>query len=251
MNLNEIATRAPKNLDKDAIKEETLEICERIGALQNLLYAEGKRSVLVILQGMDASGKDGTTRGLFRNCSPAGVRVFAFKKPSEEEFAHDFLWRIHKQAPEKGQIGVFNRSQYEDILIQWVHGWIDDKKRTARMKAINSFENLLSNDANTLVVKLYLHISEERQEEKLMERVEDAAKHWKHNDADWEERKLWSKYREAYQYALDESEIEWYVVPCDQEWYRDYIAAKTLLKALESLNLKFPALESELFKPNK
>lgn len=246
--LEDVSTRAPKSLDKDATKQKTKELIDRIGELQNMLFAEHKHSLLVVLQGMDGSGKDSTTRDLFRKCSPAGVQVTAFKKPTEEEFAHDFLWRIHKVAPEKGMIKVFNRSHYEDILIQWVHGWIDDKKRDLRMNSINAFEELLQYDAKTTIIKFYMHISPEEQLKQLTERVEDPKKYWKHNDGDWEERKLWDKYRDAYEYAINKSAVEWTILPCDQEWYRDYIAAKTVCETLENMKLTLPPLVSELFK---
>jgi PPK2 family polyphosphate:nucleotide phosphotransferase len=248
LKLSEIPTRSPKHFEKEEIKKWTIDILEKIGDLQNTLYAERKHSVLLVLQGMDGSGKDGTTRALFSSCSPVGVQVHAFKKPTEEEFAHDFLWRVHKHTPEKGMIQVFNRSHYEDILIQYVHGWIDDEKRENRMKAINVFEENLQNDANTTVIKFYLHISPEEQLQKLTERTENPKKFWKHNDGDWEERKLWDKYIKAYEYAMTESTIPWHIIPCDQEWYRDYVAAKFLLEILEGLKLKLPPLVSEMFK---
>lgn len=248
INLADISTRAPKSFEKEATREKTKELVERIGELQNMLYAEHKQSLLIVLQGMDGSGKDSTTRTLFRKCSPAGVQVTAFKKPTEEEFAHDFLWRVHKVVPEKGYVKVFNRSHYEDILIQWVHGWIDDKKRERRMASINAFEELLQYDAKTTIVKFYMHISPEEQLKQLTERVEDTKKYWKHNDGDWEERKLWDKYREAYEYVLNESKIEWTILPCDQEWYRDYVAAKTVCEVLENMKMSLPPLVSELFK---
>lgn len=248
INLAEISTRAPKSMEKDNIKEETKDLLDRIGDLQNMLYAERKHSLLIVLQGMDSSGKDSTTRTLFSKCSPAGVQVSAFKKPTEEEFAHDFLWRVHKVMPEKGMVKVFNRSHYEDILIQWVHGWIDDKKRDRRMASINMFEELLQEDANTTVVKFYMHISEDEQLKQLTERIEDPKKYWKHSDGDWKERELWDKYREAYEYAINKSSIPWTVLPCDQNWYRDYIAAKTVCEALENMKMTLPPLVTELFK---
>lgn len=248
MKLSEISTKAPKHFGKDEIKNWTKDIVEKIGELQNLLYAEKKHSLLIILQGMDGSGKDSTTRALFQNCSPSGVSVTAFKKPTEEEFAHDFLWRVHKEVPEKGMIKVFNRSQYEDILIQYVRNWIDDDKRDFRMKSINAFEELLQNDGNTTIIKFYMHISQEEQLKQLTERVEEPKKNWKHSDQDWEERKLWDKYRDAYEYCLNKSTIPWTILPCDQEWYRNYIAAKTVCEKLESLKMKLPPLNSELFK---
>ena len=248
INLAEISTRAPKSKEKDDIKEETKDLLNRIGDLQNMLYAERKHSLLVVLQGMDSSGKDSTTRTLFKKCSPAGVQVSAFKKPTEEEFGHDFLWRVHKVAPEKGMVKVFNRSHYEDILIQWVHGWIDDAKRDRRMASINAFEELLQEDANTTVIKFYMHISSDEQLKQLTERVEDPKKYWKHNDGDWKEREYWDKYREAYEYAINKSSIPWTVLPCDQDWYRDYVAAKTVCEALENMKMTLPPLVSELFK---
>jgi PPK2 family polyphosphate:nucleotide phosphotransferase len=246
--LSEIPTRAPKHFEKDEIKGWTKDIVEKIGDLQNMLYANRKTNILLMLQGIDGSGKDGTTRGLFSDCSPAGVRVFSFKRPSEEEMAHDFLWRAHRNTPEKGMIQVFNRSHYEDILIHYVHDWIDDDKRDRRMKSINAFEETLRDDNDTIILKFYLHISEEEQKVRLTERIENPKKFWKHNDGDWEERKLWDKYRDAYEYAINESTIPWHIIPCDQEWYRDYVAAKILLETLEGLKLKFPPLVSELFK---
>ncbi len=245
--LDSIPTIAPKNLDKNSVKEETKQMVEAIGELQNRLFAEKKQSLLVILQGMDGTGKDSTTNDLFKDCSHAGVNVAYFKKPSDEEAAHDFIWRAHRQTPERGIIQVFNRSYYEDILIHWVHGWIDDARRDARIKHINAFENLLIEEANTTIVKFYMHISFEEQEKQLTERVEEAHKFWKHNDGDWEERKLWDKYRSAYEFALNKSELAWTILPCDQEWYRDYVAAKTILDTLKHMNPQFPALKSSLF----
>jgi PPK2 family polyphosphate:nucleotide phosphotransferase len=247
--LADIPTRAPKHLEKDQVKEELKDMADKIGELQNRLYANKKHSLLVVLQGMDGTGKDSTTRALFDKCSPSGVQATAYKKPTEEEFAHDFLWRIHKQVPEKGMVKIFNRSHYEDILIQYVHGWIDDKKRDLRMKSINTFEETLQYDANTVIVKFYMHMSPDEQHKQLMERVEDPEKYWKHNDGDWEERKLWDKYRDAYDYVLNNSSIPWTILPCDQEWYRNYVAAKTVIAALEKLDMGYPPLNSTLFKP--
>jgi PPK2 family polyphosphate:nucleotide phosphotransferase len=248
MKLKSISTCAPENMDKKATKELTKELVDKIGELQNLLYATRKHSVLIVLQGMDASGKDGTTRGLFQESSTAGVSAIAYKKPTEEEFAHDFLWRIHKQVPEKGFIKVFIRSHYEDILIQYVRGWIDAKKRDRRMANINAFEELLEDDGNTLVLKFFLHISPEQQVEKLQERIDDPRKHWKHNDGDWDERQHWDDYQAAYEYVLDNSSIKWHIIPADHEWYRDYLVAKIVCEALEDLNMQYPPLQSEKFK---
>jgi polyphosphate kinase 2 (PPK2 family) len=158
LNLNRIDTRPPEGMDEKKMKKKTKKLAKDIAFLQEQFYANSDRSMLVVLQGMDSSGKDGTTREIFRYASPNGVKVTSYKKPTEEEFGHDFLWRIHKNTPKKGHIAVFNRSHYEDILIQYVHGWIDDQKRDERMAAINAFERLLANDANTIIVKLYLHL---------------------------------------------------------------------------------------------
>lgn len=246
--LSDISTKAPKHFEKDEVKNWTKDLTEKIEDLQNILYAEKKHAVLIVLQGMDGTGKDSTTRSLFRYCSPIGVQVSSFKKPTEEESAHDFLWRVHKVTPEKGMIRVFNRSHYEDVLIQYVHGWIDDDKRARRMKSINCFEETLKYDSNTTILKFYMHMSPEEQFKQLTERIEEPKKYWKHNDGDWEERKLWDKYMEAYEYTINNSAIPWTILPCDNEWYRDYLAAKTICETLEGLKMKLPDLTTTLFK---
>ncbi len=243
--LSDISTEAPADMTKASTIKMRIKLSKRLAELQHLLYAEEKRCVLVVLQGMDASGKDGTTKKVFRFCSPSGVWAHAFKKPSDEEFAHDFLWRVHKVAPQKGKIQVFNRSHYEDILIQRVHKWIDDDKVAQRMKAINHFEELLQFDNQTTVVKFYMHISKERQLEKLQERIDQPSKNWKHNPGDWEERKHWEAYMEAYEYALNESKIPWYIVPSDRRWYRDYFVTKTLVDIMEGFKMTLPVLSQE------
>lgn len=245
MNLNKIPTTPPTNLDRDKIEKKTKKLVDRLGELQNVLFAQQKYSVLIIFQGMDASGKDGAVRTVFEECHPQGLQVVSFKKPTEEEFGHDFLWRIHKHCPRKGMINIWNRSHYEDVLIQRVHGWIDEKKVDQRFEAINAFEKLLQFDANTIIFKFYLHISYEQQEIELKQRLEEHDKHWKHNDNDWREREHWDDYRAAYQDALDRSEVPWYVVPVDKRWYRNYVVAKTLVEELEKLDLEYPPLERE------
>ncbi len=238
--LANFSTEAPKGLKKDDVQEETAKLVKRLGELQYTLYAEAKHSVLVILQGMDGSGKDGAAKNVFTDCTVSALRLEAFKKPSEEEFAHDFLWRVHKVAPKKGMFTIFNRSHYEDILIQRVHGWIDEARVEKRMQAINAFEELLAFDANTLIFKFYMHISKEEQEVQLQQRLDDPTKFWKHNAGDWEERKLWDKYMAAYEYAINESSIPWYICPVDNRWYRDYFIAKTVVEALEKLDMQLP-----------
>ena len=245
MKLTEIPTTAPKGLTKKAIKKETDKIARAIADRQHLLYAEDKKSLLVVLQGMDASGKDGTTRRAFSWCSPTGVWAYAFKKPTEEEFDHDFLWRVHKVVPRKGMIQVFNRSHYEDVLIQRVHKWIDEDQVNARFNAINAFEELLTVDNQTKVLKFYLHISPERQLEKLQERIDVPTKRWKHNPNDWEERKMWEEYMRCYEDVINRSTIPWIIAPVDQRWYRNYFIASKVLETLKSMNLEYPKLETD------
>lgn len=174
--LNKIDTRAPKDFDKKDIKEKTMAILEELDELQNLLYAENKHSILVVIQGIDGSGKDGVIRNVLGNMNPQGVTVKSFKAPTAEEAAHDFLWRIHQHAPQKGMIRVFNRSHYEDILVTRVHKWCNDDMAKKRMKAINDFEELLQEHNSTHILKFYLHVSQEEQHERLSERLKDPAK---------------------------------------------------------------------------
>jgi PPK2 family polyphosphate:nucleotide phosphotransferase len=243
--LSDFPTRAPSHLKKSDTKEKTDVLVRRIGDLQHMLYAEEKHSILVVFQGMDASGKDGATRKVFRYCSPTGVSAYAFRKPSDFEFAHDFLWRVHHQAPPKGQIRIFNRSHYEDILIQRVHKWIDEKRVAQRMEAINEFERLVQFDNDTTVVKFYMHLSRKRQHKKLVERIENPRKNWKHNKDDWKEALLWDDYMRCYEDVINWSEVPWHIIPVDQRWYRDYIVARIMVKVLENLEMKLPVLKPE------
>ncbi|MEO6760153.1 MAG: PPK2 family polyphosphate kinase [Saprospiraceae bacterium] len=236
----QFSTEAPKGVKKDDLKDETDRLVKRLGELQYLMNAESKHSVLVILQGMDGSGKDGAAKNVFAECTISALRLEAFKKPTEEEFAHDFLWRVHKVTPKKGMLTIFNRSHYEDILIQRVHGWIDEARVEKRMQAINAFEELLAFDANTLIFKFYLHISKDEQEKQLQQRLDEPEKFWKHNPGDWEERKLWDKYLAAYEYAINQSTIPWHICPVDNRWYRDYFIAKTMVEEMEKLKMEFP-----------
>ncbi|MFT4758731.1 MAG: PPK2 family polyphosphate:nucleotide phosphotransferase [Paraglaciecola sp.] len=241
--LNKISTKPPKNADKKALKEATKSYAKRLGELQAVLRAEGKHSVLVIFQGMDASGKDGAVKNVFKYCLHDGVSVHSFKKPTNEEFAHDFIWRVHKQCPAKGQVQIFNRSHYEDILVQRVHGWIPESRVEKRMAAINAFEDLLQFDNNTVVLKFFLHLSKDQQKLELEERLHEPDKFWKHNDGDWEERKYWDKYQQCYEYVLNESAIPWTIVPVDDRWYRDYVVSKAIVEALEELDMEYPIME--------
>ena len=246
IDLAKIPTTAPDGLDKREARKVSKKRAERIAELHQQLVAEGKHSVLIVLQGMDASGKDGAMRNVFGECAPFGLRAVGWKKPSDLEFAHDFLWRIHKEVPAKGEMVIFNRSHYEDVLIQRVHGWIDEETVDRRFAAINAFEQLLAHDNNTLILKFYLHLSKDQQEEELMERINEPEKYYKHNDGDWAERKHWDKYRDAYHEVLNRSEIPWHVVPVDQRWYRDYVMTEIIVDALENLRMEWPGLETEM-----
>lgn len=242
--LSEISTRAPKDLDKEKTKKKTQEILDELDDLQNLLYAEGKHSLLVVIQGMDASGKDGVIRNVFGKLNPQGVTVKSFKAPTSEELSHDFLWRVHQHAPAKGMIQLFNRSHYEDILITRVHKWCDDKTAKKRMKAINDFEQLLQEHNDTHIFKFYLHISPEEQQERLQERIKDPAKQWKYNENDFAEAKLWDIYMQMYEDCFENcNEAQWTIVPSDQNWYKEYIIASAVYDMLKLLNMKFPGLK--------
>ena len=244
--LKEIDTRAPKHLDKQETRQKLAEILQELDDLQNLLFAEAKHSVLIVIQGMDASGKDGVVRNVFGKLNPQGVHVRSFKTPTAEELAHDFLWRIHLQAPKKGYIQLFNRSHYEDIVITRVHKWIDEKTAHKRMKAINDFEWLLEKHNDTHILKFYLHISLEEQKERLEERIKDPAKQWKYNAGDFREREFWDTYMEMYEDCFEHcNDIPWTIVPSDQNWYKEYLIAATVRDTLRELKMRYPALKDE------
>ncbi len=242
--LSEIDTRAPHGVDKGAAKEEFNEILDELDGLQNLLYAEGKHSILVIVQGMDASGKDGLTRDVFTSMNPQGVNVTSYKEPTHEELSHDFLWRIHHHVPAKGMVQIFNRSHYEDILITRVHKLVDDDTAKKKMHAINDFERLLTEHNNTHILKFYLHISHKEQLERLDERMKKPQKMWKYSPEDFKESKLWDEYMGYYEDAFAHcNEVPWHIIPADQNWYKSYLVAKTLHKTLKGLNMKYPGMK--------
>ena len=244
INLADLSTRAPKELDKKEIKEKTQAMLKELDDLQNLMYAEGKHSVLVVIQGMDGSGKDGVIRNVFGNLNPQGVTVQSFKVPTAEEMAHDFLWRVHEHAPAKGMIQIFNRSHYEDILVTRVHKWCDDATAKKRMKAINEFEELLQGHNRTHILKFYLHISAEEQQDRLKERMKDPAKMWKYNEKDFEEARLWNEYMQVYEEAFENCDhIPWTIVPSDQNWYKEYLITKQIYDLLRSLDMQYPGLK--------
>jgi PPK2 family polyphosphate:nucleotide phosphotransferase len=242
--LDKIDTRAPSKLDKQKTEKTITRILEELNELQNLLYAENKHAVLIVIQGMDASGKDGLIRNVFGHLNPQGVMVRSFKMPTAEELAHDFLWRIHMHTPAKGIIQVFNRSHYEDVLVTRVHKMIDDDTARERMKAINDFEQLLVKHSHTRILKFYLHVSPEEQHERLEARISDKTKQWKYNEKDFAEAKLWKEYINAYEYCFDNcNKVPWIIVPADQNWYKEYIVANVLCKTLRRLKMRYPGLK--------
>ncbi|MEP6747457.1 MAG: PPK2 family polyphosphate kinase [Bacteroidota bacterium] len=242
--LSDIDTRAPKDLDKQVIKEKNSKILDDLDELQNLLYAESKHSLLIVIQGMDASGKDGVVRNVLGRLNAQGVLVKSFKAPTAEELSHDFLWRVHSHAPAKGMIQLFNRSHYEDILITRVHKMIDDDTAKKRMKSINDFEKLLTEQNDTIILKFYLHISPEEQQERLQERIKDPTKQWKYNENDFAEARLWKNYMEMYEDCFENcNDIPWTIVPADQNWYKEHIIAKKLRDTLEDFHMQFPGMK--------
>lgn len=227
-------------------KEETLErlelLRERRQELQERLYAESKRSLLIVLQATDTGGKDGAMENLLMGLNPAGIQVSSFKVPSSLELAHDFLWRIHAQAPPRGYIGVWNRSHYEDVLVTRVHGLIDKKTWEARYEHINAFEKLLT-DSGTVILKFFLHISKEEQKERLQARLDDPAKHWKFSPGDLKERAFWDDYQSAFEDAISACSTEaapWHIVPADSKWSRNIALAEAVTAAMEQMNPQFP-----------
>ncbi len=244
LSLKDIDTKAPDTLDKEQIKAETLTIINELDELQNLLYAQSKFSILIVIQGMDASGKDGVIRDVFGQMNPQGVSVKSFKVPTEEELSHDFLWRIHKAAPSKGMIQIFNRSHYEDILVTRVHRMINDEQAKLRMKAINDFEELLQVHNNTRILKFYLHVSAKEQQERLKERIHDPRKQWKYNEKDFSEAGFLDKYWEVYEDCFEHcNNVPWSIIPSDQNWYKEYLIAKEFHTLLKSLEMQYPGIK--------
>ncbi len=237
--LSEIPTKAPKQMNKEEIKKATAQMYVQIEELHKTMRAENKHSVLLVFQGLDAAGKDGSIDKLYNGLYPMATEVHAFKAPSEDEASRDFLWRLHKLAPPTGHVGIFNRSHYEDILVPTVHGLFDKEVVDKRYKHINNFEDLLR-DSGTLVIKFYLHISKEEQHKRFNERKTSVEKKWKYNSDDLRESKLWDKYMEVYEEIFDRSRIKWNIIPSDNKWCRDHLIATIILEELRKLNMKYP-----------
>jgi PPK2 family polyphosphate:nucleotide phosphotransferase len=234
ISLDDIPPRQDGGFTKKSSKVRLAELSERLHDLQESLYAAHHHSVLMLLQGTDTSGKGGTIEHVMGGMNPAGVRVAGFKKPTEEDLAHDFLWRIHPHAPAKGMVSIFDRSQYEDVLIVRVHSLVPEEVWQTRYEHINAFERLLT-DSGTLVLKFFLHISYEEQAERLKAREEEEDKRWKLNPGDYKERKKWDDYRRAYEEMLTRCATEnapWYIVPADRKWFRNLAVAETLVEVL-------------------
>lgn len=217
-------------------------------ALQELLYAEGKHKILIVLQGIDTAGKDGTIRHVFDGVNPQGVRVASFKAPTPVELAHDYLWRIHQQTPRNGEIVIFNRSHYEDILVVRVHNLAPPAVWGRRYEHINAFEKILA-DEGTTILKFFLHISKDEQKQRLQERLDTPEKHWKFAKADLAERKRWDDYMAAFEAMLSKTSTDyapWYIVPANRKWYRNLIISHTIVNALKGLNMRYPEAEPGL-----
>jgi PPK2 family polyphosphate:nucleotide phosphotransferase len=238
------------NVTKEDGERQTRDNAAAIGELAYRLYAEDRRAVLLVLQGMDTSGKDGTIRSVLTDVSPFGCTVASFKAPSSEELAHDFLWRIHKATPRRGQVGVFNRSHYEDVLVVRVHSLVPESEWRSRYDRINAFERNLT-AAHISMVKCYLHISKDEQKERLEARLNDPTKRWKFNPDDLAERKFWSDYRVAAEEMLTRCNTEcapWHVVPSDRKWHRNLVVSRLLRETLERMDPQYPQPHADVDK---
>jgi len=228
--------------DKDDAAREAVKLNDQLEALQEILYAQGRHKVLVVLQGMDTSGKDGVIRKVFEGVNPQGVRVAAFKVPTPVELAHDYLWRVHTQVPGGGEMVIFNRSHYEDVLVVRVHNLVPPERWRSRYDQINAFEQLLAQEGTT-ILKFYLHINKEEQRQRLLDRLDTPDKRWKFNPGDLKERELWGEYQKAYEDVLEKTSTDWapwILVPANRKWYRDLIISAALVDALGGLKMEYP-----------
>ncbi|USN56409.1 MAG: polyphosphate kinase 2 family protein [Candidatus Peribacteria bacterium] len=249
--LKNISTGPSKkeNDNKEDYKAKTLELLGKMQTYQTQMYAQGRYSMLIVFQGMDASGKDGAVKHVFGPINPMGCQVTGFKVPSKEESAHDFLWRIHEHTPQRGMIEIFNRSHYEDIIVPTLNGDMDKEKRETMYRHINDFEELLT-DNDTVILKFLLHVGKEAQDEKLRERLTDPTKHWKHNDDDWSKKEKYDKMLDIYDdmiEATDTKHAPWIVIPTDKNRYKSYLIAEAVVDAFEKrMKLEWPELDTEM-----
>lgn len=250
VNLKKADTSYGGKLQKEQSKIELDRLHLKMSKLQYKLHAEQKQALLIVLQAMDAGGKDGTIRDVMHGFNPQGCKVTPFRVPSDEEIGHDFLWRIHKVIPAKGEIGIFNRSHYGDILVVRVHNLVPAKQWSKRYEHINGFEKMLS-DEGTRVLKFYLHISKAEQKKRLDKRLDNPLKHWKVDEADFEERKYWNKYMQAHEQMLEKCSkpwAPWYVIPSDKKWYRNWVVAQIITRTLEDMDPKLPKSKIDIEK---
>lgn len=236
--------------DKESAEKATEALALRLGELQQRLFAENKHKVLVIFQAMDTGGKDGVIKKVFREVNPQGVTVASFKVPNATEIQHDYLWRIHQRVPAKGELTIFNRSHYEDVLVVRVHDLVPKEVWKKRYDHIRNFEHMLA-DEGTLILKFFLHISLDEQRQRLIDRIDDPQKNWKFNAGDLDERKLWPEYMHAFEDAITETSTDfapWYIIPANHKWYRDYVVSKIIVEALEKLDMEYPRPAEDLEK---
>ena len=247
--LSEVPSAGRKyHQDRDSAEDEFRALRDELIEYQRCFYADGSKKLLLVLQAMDAGGKDGTIRRIFKGVNPQGVQVTSFKVPTKHELARDFLWRIHKAVPPKGMIGVFNRSHYEDVLVVRVHKIVPESIWRPRYAHINNFEKLLV-ESGTTIVKIYLHISKEEQKERFQSRLDEPDKNWKFSIDDLEKRKLWDDYQAAYEEMLEKTTTPWapwHVIPADQKWYRNLAIARILIDTMKEMNPQYPEPEGDL-----
>jgi PPK2 family polyphosphate:nucleotide phosphotransferase len=248
VDLSSWKTDENEGLDKKLGSKVTKGLNERLEHAQELLWAEDKHKVLLVLQATDTGGKDGTIRHVFDGVNPQGVRVASFKKPTDDELAHDYLWRVHRHVPSSGEMVIFNRSHYEDVLVVRVHGWVSEEKVHQRFHHIREFERLLA-DEGTTIAKFYLHISKDEQKERLQSRLDEPEKNWKFSTGDLEERKLWDDYQNAFADMLGQTSTDyapWYVIPADHKWFRNLLISRIVVETLEGLEMAYPPPEDGL-----
>ncbi|MDO1450601.1 polyphosphate kinase [Rhodocytophaga aerolata] len=241
MKLATIQTKAPSSLDKETIREKTQDLLNDLKELQDVFYALKKNSLLVVLQGLDASGKDGAIKKVFTGVNPMGCTVKPFKVPTADEASHDFLWRVHQHTPAKGMIQIFNRSHYEDVLVPRVEKFVNRTTIKKRYDHINNFEQLLT-DSGTIILKFFLYVSEEEQLKRIQERITNPKKHWKYDPSDLTTTQKRDLYLEAYEEIFEHCgpNLPWTIVPSDQNWYKEYVIAKTIVETLKNLDLHYP-----------
>ena len=248
VDLSDWSTDENEGLNKSIGREVTAKLNDRLEAAQELLWAEDHHKVLLVLQATDTGGKDGTIRHVFDGVNPQGVRVASFKKPTPDELAHDYLWRVHRHTPSTGEMVIFNRSHYEDVLVVRVHGYVPEDQWRRRYQHIREFERLLA-DEGTTIVKFYLHISKDEQKERLQSRLDEPEKNWKFSTGDLAEREHWDAYQEAFTDMLAETSTEhapWYVIPADRKWFRNLLISRIIVSKLEGLDMAYPPAEDGL-----